>query len=559
VCSSPGKHPRTVHGLNDATLDVDTLRAWWGLWPQANIGIACGPSNLTVADVDVKNDAQGKATLAWVLERNRESFEHAGLAATPTGGWHYYFDGATRLPHNAFGPGIDIQSHGRYVLAPPSRAFGRYDEDKKAIAGSQAAYTWLRWEESLPAIPLPQQERLTLADIAGSEQHFEGEARDRIPHGSHRDALLRYSWTLRRVLGFTVEAAMPMMIAFLDTLEGYNPADPFTERDVRQMLENLPAHVAQGPAHEVARNPLTEAVRHSAELAPARPLSWIVPYFFPDHELILLYGAGGTGKSTLASWFAGRVTRLGGNFGVVGIEEPFTRFGARAVAMGADPDRLIAPAESAISLKFREHLAWIEAFIVEQELRFLYFDSLRTHFDGAKGEDSATAARNNLSGIASLAQRTGCGILGTFHTNKEDQYSGSTEMLNVPRVVLEAKNPSENKLTVNVHKGNFKKPNFKLAFMRDEIPFYANGQAIMQTFHNDDGTSWQEQETLPIWRPIANETVNGGSLEELAGKEPIIREMLEDNPTLSARAINDVVKMNVKKCNEIVARIKREL
>ena len=31
-CSSPGKHPRTRHGLKDATTDVAIIAQWWSKW-----------------------------------------------------------------------------------------------------------------------------------------------------------------------------------------------------------------------------------------------------------------------------------------------------------------------------------------------------------------------------------------------------------------------------------------------------------------------------------------------------------------------------------------------
>src|ERR1035437_3207937 len=51
-CSSPGKHPRTRNGLNDATTDAEQIRKWWRMWPHANIG-AVVPDGFVVVDVDV--------------------------------------------------------------------------------------------------------------------------------------------------------------------------------------------------------------------------------------------------------------------------------------------------------------------------------------------------------------------------------------------------------------------------------------------------------------------------------------------------------------------------
>ncbi len=55
-CSSVGKHPRTKHGLKDATTDKESIRSWWDEWPDANVGIVAGAeSGLVVLDVDPRH------------------------------------------------------------------------------------------------------------------------------------------------------------------------------------------------------------------------------------------------------------------------------------------------------------------------------------------------------------------------------------------------------------------------------------------------------------------------------------------------------------------------
>jgi hypothetical protein len=52
-CGSAGKHPRTVHGLKDASTDPDQIRRWWTRWPKANIGVVTGKaSGFIVLDID---------------------------------------------------------------------------------------------------------------------------------------------------------------------------------------------------------------------------------------------------------------------------------------------------------------------------------------------------------------------------------------------------------------------------------------------------------------------------------------------------------------------------
>src|SRR4051794_41771149 len=50
-CPSAGKHPRTRHGVVDATTDAERIRRWWAAWPAANLGLATG-SPLIIVDVD---------------------------------------------------------------------------------------------------------------------------------------------------------------------------------------------------------------------------------------------------------------------------------------------------------------------------------------------------------------------------------------------------------------------------------------------------------------------------------------------------------------------------
>jgi putative DNA primase/helicase len=117
ACASPGKHPRTAHGLKDATTDPEQIRAWWEQWPDANIGIATGAeSDLVVIDVDPRHGG----TLEALGELPPTLTVHTG-----GGGWHLYLnypDGMTirNSASTKLGQGIDVRGEGGYVVAPPS-------------------------------------------------------------------------------------------------------------------------------------------------------------------------------------------------------------------------------------------------------------------------------------------------------------------------------------------------------------------------------------------------------------------------------------------------------
>jgi putative DNA primase/helicase len=118
-CPRSGKHPRTLHGVKDATKDPEQIEAWWGEWPNSNVGIATGtPSGIFVLDVDGE---VGKASLETLEAK------HGRLPKTVTvktgKGLHLYFrcDGA-RIANSAgrLGKGIDVRGDGGYVVGAGS-------------------------------------------------------------------------------------------------------------------------------------------------------------------------------------------------------------------------------------------------------------------------------------------------------------------------------------------------------------------------------------------------------------------------------------------------------
>ncbi len=123
-CNRAGKHPRTIHGVNDATTDVEQVKKWWKKWPHANIGVAAGKkSGIVVLDVDVRHG--GDATLAE-CEKELGPLPKTVTALTGGGGRHLFFkypgfpirkDTAGKI----FGSGVDVLSDGSIVVAPPSR------------------------------------------------------------------------------------------------------------------------------------------------------------------------------------------------------------------------------------------------------------------------------------------------------------------------------------------------------------------------------------------------------------------------------------------------------
>lgn len=117
-CDDIGKHPRTANGVADATTDAATVAEWWRQWPDANIGIACGPSGLLVLDLDEYKSTYGGGNL----------LDDADIATVTTitggGGRHVWYrmppDATLGNRRGALPSGIDVRGWGGYVVAAPS-------------------------------------------------------------------------------------------------------------------------------------------------------------------------------------------------------------------------------------------------------------------------------------------------------------------------------------------------------------------------------------------------------------------------------------------------------
>src|SRR5579871_17758 len=57
-CWPRSKKPMTKNGWHDATNDEAAIRAWWTRTPDANVAIACKPSQLCVVDIDYGLDGE---------------------------------------------------------------------------------------------------------------------------------------------------------------------------------------------------------------------------------------------------------------------------------------------------------------------------------------------------------------------------------------------------------------------------------------------------------------------------------------------------------------------
>lgn len=121
-----------------ASRDPTTLGKWSRKYPGCNFGIFTGAYGdgqaLLVVDVDKKADKDGYKTLLQ-LELDGREFPPTLEFATPTGGRHlvYTVEAPVKQGVDVLGSGLDIRSHGGYIVAPGSVVdAGEYAVDRPA-------------------------------------------------------------------------------------------------------------------------------------------------------------------------------------------------------------------------------------------------------------------------------------------------------------------------------------------------------------------------------------------------------------------------------------------
>ena len=186
-CSSPGKHPRTLRGVKDATTDINTIRTWWHEYPDANIGIATGiVSGIFVLDVDGEIGERSLNQLINKYGTLPETVE----AFTGGGGRHIFFKRPRNTVKNkvALAQGLDVRGDGGYIVAPPSIH----------ISGRQ--YMWKHLDEAPLAeapiwlIKMLSEDKTynTNGKPKATDLVFEG-----VPKGARDTTLFRYACRLR--------------------------------------------------------------------------------------------------------------------------------------------------------------------------------------------------------------------------------------------------------------------------------------------------------------------------------------------------------------------------
>jgi hypothetical protein len=422
-----------------------------------NVGMRLDGQYLLV-DIDAPN-AEEAQFLARRLDREAPTRK----VHTPRGGSHRIYllppnwrggNAKMRSPDGA--PYADLKTLG-YALGPGSSVGGR-------------AYTLVDPREPIPA-PSWLLELCAQGDRDRERDAVAGE-RSGIPRGEHDDALVGLAGYLRGRLGLDEAAIARTLAGAVDSglLENQDEArGTYGPQDF--------ARIARGarkwePGRDALAGITLDATtwRSGAETRfVGEPTRWFMRGFVPRGELVTLYGAGGSGKSTFGGWLTALATSKGASVGVALVEEPFTRFLARAVLSGANRS-MVYEIPNAGSLRFPRDAQKLEAAVAESGIGLLIFDAIYAHFDLSVQGNAAERARAVMGPLAEMAQRTGCAVLAVYHEAKDGSALGSAEMSNVGRVNIHATRRPGGPMRLRVRKTNFEEPECRAQFEAERVP-----------------------------------------------------------------------------------------
>lgn len=255
-CESPGKHPATRNGVNDASSDLHDINRLFANKPGCNVGLETGrESGVAVFDVDPRHD--GMPSLRELIAK------HGGLPLTREhasggGGLHIFFTypgELASLKSRILAPGVELKADGAGIVLPPS------------VHTSRRLYRVLN---DAPLAPLPgwvYERRANLEVIEGANENRDkqGESRFALPgvigEGSRNTTLFKYACSLR-AHGWDY----PDIIEEIRQVNGKRCTPPIEDAEVRKTTRSA-CRYPPGRAFKVS----PEALRRIAFLEETYP------------------------------------------------------------------------------------------------------------------------------------------------------------------------------------------------------------------------------------------------------------------------------------------------
>ncbi len=428
-CNQPGKHPRTEHGLKDATGDERTLLAWNDRWPDANWALLCG--DVAVVDMDPKHGADPRELVDEHQLADRPGVWTGRATSGPLEGErgaHAYCAGGVATG-NAPVAGVHVRGTGSYVVLPGSRHV------------SGVAYEWMNgarpWTVALEPVPVA----LAPQSSAGGGEHRAPP--NRIRHGERHEHLKAFAIRLARA-DVTDAATLlaHIKVEFEERCEPKPPPEPGSLEKIAKWAagsriadrERRSSESRFGRYRESRRRPKDDEeagpVRFTrASSVHAKPVQWLIPGRVPLGGVTMLAGDPKLGKSALTCLFGARVSRdsYGTGAGIVAFASAEDTLAhvikPRLHAAGADLDLVgtieIQEDDGARGLQLPDDIAELDSFVAKSRARLLVVDPLNAFLAGSIDSWKDHGIRRALAPLAQLAEEHEIAVVVVVHLNKQ--------------------------------------------------------------------------------------------------------------------------------------------
>lgn len=159
------KAPYVDGGTHRASASTAQVRAWWGRWPNAVVGLPCFANGLLVLDADRHGNGDGVHSLSLIFSQRGFNENTVPCVVTPRDGRHYIFRRPQGLGDTKakLAPAVDVRDKGYVVAAGSIMATGKsyrlesgsVHQLAKAIASAMllAAPRWMVEAVAKPAFP----------------------------------------------------------------------------------------------------------------------------------------------------------------------------------------------------------------------------------------------------------------------------------------------------------------------------------------------------------------------------------------------------------------------
>lgn len=408
---------------------VDEVEKWWGLYPDANIGLVTGKiSGITVVDFDLGSESCN-------------AFPETLTVRTGYGGYHLYYEYYPIRNKTGILPHVDIRGDGGYVVAYPSETI---DDYRDGILYKKGGKYELIKESIFAKFP---HERFDHADRLSGKRQLPDLVG--VPIGSRNSSMA----SLVGKLVLTTQSdrwdqeIYPVVCAVNQT---YNP--PLLESELRSVYNSI-------CSIEVEKRQSRQGSR--LELSKKKPRiwsmgdilthdfgkqEWFVESLIPTGGITVLSGSPGDYKTWVTIHIALCMTRNIPVFGkfnvtqgavlVIDEEDHIRLLKKRLELLGArDTDNVHYLSQNGIKVDIESVRDMIVEIVKEKNIKLVILDSfVRVH---SQEENDAGGIAKVFSSLSEII-RAGASILFTHHHRKQvgfaqsnpgDRMRGSSDIL----------------------------------------------------------------------------------------------------------------------------------